>query len=194
MKQQTYTLAEFLDKISDQHQIPQLNREAIVHIHCHEKAIIKTKPEENLLEHMKLDYHMLDTGCCGMAGYFGYECVDHYDVSEKVGEMILLPAVRKAQKKTIVITDGFSCREQIEQLTDRKALHTAQVLQMALHENGSSAGEDYPEKKYVDGMKLKSVSLMLKRTAVLLTVAALVTACCLYRKQRNRSESHFITF
>jgi hypothetical protein len=135
---------------------------------------------------MKLDYQMLDTGCCGMAGYFGYECGDHYDVSEKVGEMILLPAVRKAQKKTIVITDGFSCREQIEQLTDRKALHTAQVLQMALHENSSSAGEDYPEKKYVDGMKLKSVSLMIKRTAVLLSVAALVTACCLYSKQRNK--------
>jgi Fe-S oxidoreductase len=186
LKQQTFTLAEFLDKEAKHHNIPQLNRKAIVHIHCHEKAIIKTKAEENLLEHMKLDYHMLDTGCCGMAGYFGYECGDHYDVSEKVGEMILLPAVRKAQKKTIVITDGFSCREQIEQLTDRKALHTAQVLQMALHENSSSAGEDYPEKKYVDGMKLKSVSLMIKRTAVLLSVAALVTACCLYSKQRNK--------
>jgi Fe-S oxidoreductase len=186
LKQQTFTLAEFLDKEAKHHNIPQLNRKAIVHIHCHEKAIIKTKPEENLLEHMKLDYQMLDTGCCGMAGYFGYECGDHYDVSEKVGEMILLPAVRKAQKKTIVITDGFSCREQIEQLTDRKALHTAQVLQMALHENSSSAGEDYPEKKYVDGMKLKSVSLMIKRTAVLLSVAALVTACCLYSKQRNK--------
>jgi FAD/FMN-containing dehydrogenase/Fe-S oxidoreductase len=186
LKQQTFTLAEFLDKESKQHHIPELNREAIVHIHCHEKAIIKTVPEENLLEHMKLDYHMLDTGCCGMAGYFGYEKADHYDVSLKVGEMVLLPAVRKAHKKTIVITDGFSCREQIEQLTDRKALHTAQVLQMALHENGSSSGEDYPEKKYVDRMKLKSVSLMIKRTAVLLSVAALVTACCLYSKQRNK--------
>jgi hypothetical protein len=136
---------------------------------------------------MKLDYHMLDTGCCGMAGYFGYEKGNHYEVSKKAGEMVLLPAVRKAPKKTIVITDGFSWREHIEQLTNRKALHTAQVLQMALHENGSFSGEDYPEKKYVDGKKLKSVSLMIKRTVVLLSVAALVTACCLYSRERNKS-------
>jgi Fe-S oxidoreductase len=185
LKQQTFTLAEFLDKEANDNDIPQLNREAIVHIHCHEKAIIKTEAEEKLLENMKLDYHMLNSGCCGMAGYFGYEKGDHYDVSLKVGEMVLLPAVRKAHKKTIVITDGFSCREQIEQLTDRKALHTAQVLQMALRENGADYAVDYPEKKYVDGMKLKSVSLMIKRTAVILSVAALVTACCLYSKRRN---------
>jgi FAD/FMN-containing dehydrogenase/Fe-S oxidoreductase len=191
LKQQTFTLAEFLDKEAKHHSIPQLNRKAIVHIHCHEKAIIKPAPEENLLNHMKLDYHMPDSGCCGMAGYFGYEKGDHYDVSEKVGEMVLLPAVRKAPKKTIVITDGFSCREQIEQLTDRKALHTAQVIQMALHENGSSAAEDYPEKKYVDEMKLKSVSLMIKRTAVILSVAVLITACCLYSKQNRPDQRHW---
>lgn len=187
LKRQTFTLAEFLDKESKQHHIPELNRECIVHVHCHEKAIIKTKAEENLLDHMKVDYHMLDTGCCGMAGYFGYEKGDHYDVSLKVGEMVLLPAVRKAQKKTIVVTDGFSCREQIEQLTDRKALHTAQVLQMALHENGSAGGEDYPEKKYVDGMKLKSTSLAIKRAVVMVTAVALITACFLYNKQRKKA-------
>ena len=58
---------------------------------------------------------MLDSGCCGMAGYFGYEKGDHYDVSIKAGERVLLPAVRDAGKQTIVIADGFSCREQIEQ-------------------------------------------------------------------------------
>ena len=69
-----------------------------------------------------------------MAGYFGYEKGDHYDVSIKAGERVLLPAVRKAARKTIIIADGFSCREQIEQETDRKGLHLAQVLQMALRE------------------------------------------------------------
>jgi hypothetical protein len=72
-------------------------------------------------------------------------------------------------------------------LTDRKALHTAQVLQMALHENGHSTNAvDYPEKKYVDGMKLRSVSLMIKRTVVILSVAALVAGCCWYSKQRKK--------
>ncbi len=110
-----------------------------------------------------------------MAGYFGYEA-DKYDVSVKAGERVLLPAVRNADKKTIIIADGFSCREQIEQLTNRKGLHTAQVLQMALHENGQSgnAAIDYPEKKYIDKMKLRSTSLTVKRTAVLLSVAGLI--------------------
>ena len=71
---------------------------------------------------------MLDSGCCGMAGYFGYEKGDHYDVSIKAGERVLLPAVRNAAETTIIIADGFSCREQIEQETDRKGLHLAQVL------------------------------------------------------------------
>ena len=72
------------------------------------------------------------SGCCGMAGAFGFE-KDHYDVSIKVGERALLPTVRSAGEDTLIIADGFSCREQIAQATDRHALHIAQVIQMAIH-------------------------------------------------------------
>ena len=73
-----------------------------------------------------LDFELLDSGCCGMAGSFGFES-EHYDVSVAVGERVLLPAVREADDDTLIIADGFSCREQIAGLTDRGALHLAQV-------------------------------------------------------------------
>ena len=89
--------------------------------------------EQSVLKKMGLNYEMLDSGCCGMAGSFGFEA-SHYDVSVAVGERVLLPAVRRAEDDTLIIADGFSCREQIAGLTGRGALHLAQVLQMALHE------------------------------------------------------------
>ena len=79
------------------------------------------KDEEAVLSRLCLDYRALDSGCCGMAGAFGFE-KDHYDVSIKVGERALLPTVRNADKDTLIIADGFSCREQIDQTTDRHAL------------------------------------------------------------------------
>ena len=88
-----------------------------------------------MLEKLGLDYELLDSGCCGMAGAFGFEKGDngdHYDVSIKCGERVLLPAVRDADDFTLIVSDGFSCREQIAQTTDRQALHIAQVLKMAL--------------------------------------------------------------
>jgi Fe-S oxidoreductase len=177
LKQQTYTLAEFLVKKADHFKIPALKRKAIIQGHCHQKAIMKMDCEEELFKEIQMDAEVLDSGCCGMAGYFGYEKGDKYEVSVKAGERMLLPAVRKANKKTIVIADGFSCREQIEQLTNRKGLHTAQVLQMALHENGKSddAPINYPEKKYIDGMKLYSPSLFVKRTVITFSLIGIVS-------------------
>jgi Fe-S oxidoreductase len=157
LKQQVFTLGEFLEKKAPGYKPPKLKRKALLHGHCHHKAVLKMVSEEKLLHDMELDYQMLDSGCCGMAGYFGYEKGRHYDVSVKAAERALLPAVRNAEKETLIITDGFSCREQIEQLSDRKGLHTAQVLQMALREQGHPEVKNgaYPEKKYVDRMKLK---------------------------------------
>lgn len=83
---------------------------------------------------MEVKCELLDAGCCGMAGSFGYEKGMHYKVSVKAAELKLLPAVRNAAKHTLIIADGFSCREQIQQLTGRKGLHLAEVLQMALSE------------------------------------------------------------
>ncbi len=132
LSQQTSLLSEFLEKQAEHYQFPQLHRKAVVHGHCHHKAIMGMKDEEAVLSRLGLDYRALDSGCCGMAGAFGFE-KDHYDVSIKVGERALLPTVRNADKDTLIIADGFSCREQIDQTTDRHALHIAQVIQMAMH-------------------------------------------------------------
>jgi Fe-S oxidoreductase len=93
--------------------------------------------EETLLAGLGLDFEILDSGCCGLAGSFGYEA-DHYGISMQIGERALLPAVRAAAADTLVVADGFSCRQQIVHATGRRALHIAQLLQIALHENGQT--------------------------------------------------------
>ncbi len=134
LSQQTFLFSEFIAKQTAHYQLPQLHAKALVHGHCHHKALMKMTDEENVLSKLGLDYTILDSGCCGMAGAFGFE-KDHYEVSIKIGERVLLPAVRNAGKDTLIITDGFSCREQIAQMTDRHALHLAQVIQMAIQGN-----------------------------------------------------------
>jgi hypothetical protein len=129
----TYLLSEFLETMMDEYEPPQLKRKALVHGHCHQKAIIGMTHDRNILSKLGLDYELLDSGCCGMAGSFGFED-GHYDVSQKIGELVLLPAVRRASEDTLIIADGFSCREQIRQATNREVLHTAQVLQLALEQ------------------------------------------------------------
>ena len=74
---------------------------------------------------------MLDAGCCGMAGSFGF-ARDKYSVSMEIGELGLLPAVRGVDRNTLIVSNGYSCREQIAQATEREALHSAEVLQMAI--------------------------------------------------------------
>ena len=73
----------------------------------------------------------IKSGCCGMAGAFGYE-KEHYELSMKVGEMILFPAVRKAAEETIIVAPGTSCRHQIKDGTGKKAMHPVEVLYQAL--------------------------------------------------------------
>jgi Fe-S oxidoreductase len=137
LKSQTYLLSEFLINKADYHP-PQLKRKAIIHAHCHHKSVLKFDSESELLKRTGLDFHVLDSGCCGMAGSFGFEA-EKYDVSVKIGERVLLPAVRSAAADTLIITDGFSCYQQIEGLTGRKALHIAEVLQMAIRDAVASA-------------------------------------------------------
>ncbi len=132
LKLQTFTLAEFLEQNAAHFKPPQINRKMIIHGHCHQKAIMKMTAEQSLLKKMNGDFNILNSGCCGMAGYFGYERGSHYDVSVKVGERALLPAVRDAERDTLIVADGFSCREQIKQQTNVDALHLAEVIQLAL--------------------------------------------------------------
>jgi Fe-S oxidoreductase len=92
---------------------------------------LKFSDEEALLRRMGVELKSLDSGCCGMAGPFGFEKTK-INIAQALGERVLLPAVRAADSDTIVVTDGFSCREQIVQNTDREPLHIAEVLRMAL--------------------------------------------------------------
>jgi Fe-S oxidoreductase len=99
----------------------------VVHGHCHHQAVLKMDAQRELMKRAGLDFEVLDSGCCGMAGSFGFER-EKYDVSMACGERVLLPAVRAASDETLLIADGFSCREQIAQSTGRRALHLAEVL------------------------------------------------------------------
>lgn len=156
LKTQVFTLAEFLEKKAPDFKIPKLNRKVMAHGHCHHKAIMKMEADHEVLKKTVSSFEVLDSGCCGMAGYFGYEAGTHYDVSADVGELVLLPKVRKAEDTTIIVADGFSCREQIEQSTDRKALHLSQLLQMALDKRaGNTPAPPHPEKQYIDEKELK---------------------------------------
>jgi len=144
LSQQTYLLPEFLEQRASDFELPELHPRAIVQGHCHHKAVFKLTGERKVLERLGLNAEFLNAGCCGMAGSFGFEKGDKYDVSIQAGERALLPQVRETPKDTIVLADGFSCREQISQRTDRQGLHIAQVIQLALHgDRGSEAA--YPE-------------------------------------------------
>jgi FAD/FMN-containing dehydrogenase/Fe-S oxidoreductase len=148
LARQTYMLSEFLGEKADGYQPPKLERKAIVQGHCHHKAVMKLDAEEALMRAIGLDYAVLPAGCCGMAGSFGFEAGDRYDVSIQAGERALLPAVRDAADDTLVIADGFSCREQIRQGTDRRALHVAQVLRMAMRDGPRGPAGPRPETRY----------------------------------------------
>ena len=129
LKRQSSLLSAFLQQRA--YRPPPLARAALVHVHCHHHAVFGFEAEQALLARIGLDFQVLDSGCCGMAGDFGFEA-SHYEVSMKAGERVLLPAVRAASDDTMIITDGYSCREQIAQATGRRALHLAQVLQQAV--------------------------------------------------------------
>jgi Fe-S oxidoreductase len=96
---------------------------------------MKLSDEESLLRKMGADLQSIDSGCCGMAGPFGFER-DKYAVSQAVGERVLLPAVRTTPADALIVSDGFSCREQILQATGRNALHLAEAMQLGLHRQG----------------------------------------------------------
>jgi FAD/FMN-containing dehydrogenase/Fe-S oxidoreductase len=129
LARQSYTLAEFLNAHGFEY--PELARTAIVHGHCHHKAVMKMDDERDAVRAMHLDARVLDNGCCGMAGSFGFER-DHYDISMKVAEHELLPTLRDAADETLIMADGFSCRTQIEQATGRRPLHLAEVIEMGI--------------------------------------------------------------
>ncbi len=139
LRNQTFLLSEFLQNHAPDYLPPSLSRKVILHGHCHHKALMKINDEESLLRKMGVELQSLDSGCCGMAGPFGFQ-KDKFEISQAIGERVLLPAVRRAASDTLIVADGFSCREQILQGTGRSAMHLAEVLKMALDRQNSSEG------------------------------------------------------
>jgi FAD/FMN-containing dehydrogenase/Fe-S oxidoreductase len=130
LRSQTFLLSEFLERHAAKFPLPKLARKVLLHGHCHHKSLMKMKDEESVLRKMGADLQSLDSGCCGMAGPFGFE-KEKYAISQVIGERVLLPAVRHASADTLIVSDGFSCREQIAQSTGRNAIHLAEAIQLA---------------------------------------------------------------
>jgi FAD/FMN-containing dehydrogenase/Fe-S oxidoreductase len=132
LSEKSFMLSEFLERYARDWQIPQVRRTAIYHGHCHQKAIVGLDDEEAVLGRLGIDHEVLDSGCCGLAGSFGFERGEKYEISIAAGERVLLPRVRAAERDTLIVADGFSCRTQIEHTTDRTAVHLAEVIALGL--------------------------------------------------------------
>ncbi len=129
-------LGEFL--VEQGYTPPKLDVEVLVHAHCHQKSLFGTRAEQVLLDKMEARFTVLDSGCCGLAGSFGFH-PEHTAIADAAGEHVLFPAVRKTSEDTVVLTNGFSCREQIRHGTGRDALHLVQLLARALRARGNAA-------------------------------------------------------
>jgi Fe-S oxidoreductase len=132
-----YLIEEFLAKEAENGRISpkmftQDAKEVKVHVHCHQKALSNQKVTFDVLN-LPENYtvRLINSGCCGMAGSFGYE-KEHYELSMAIGEQRLFPAVRKSASETLIAANGTSCRHQIEDGTQRKALHPVTILKKAL--------------------------------------------------------------
>ncbi|MER6142052.1 heterodisulfide reductase-related iron-sulfur binding cluster [Streptomyces sparsogenes] len=127
---------------------PRLGGKALLWGHCHHRATGGMDPEQRLLERMGVEVDNLKGGCCGLAGSWGFE-QGKYEISMECGEQALLPAVRRADQDTLIVADGFSCRTQIKDSdTGRRALHLAQVMELARRRGSGgrteNAAEDLP--------------------------------------------------
>jgi FAD/FMN-containing dehydrogenase/Fe-S oxidoreductase len=128
LSKQTIMLSEMLARKTANWQPPQMpDRRIVVHGHCHQKTQMTMNDEMSLLRSTGAKVELLDSGCCGMAGPFGFEA-DKFEVSQTLAERVLLPAVRAAGENDLLVSNGFSCREQIKQNTPRSAVHLAEVL------------------------------------------------------------------
>jgi FAD/FMN-containing dehydrogenase/Fe-S oxidoreductase len=129
LSKQVVTLAQYLDERGIR--VPALDADAIVQLHCHQKAVVGTDADRRVLDALGVRVREAEEGCCGMAGGFGFEAGRPYETSMRIAERALLPAVRDADDRTLVVADGFSCRTQIEQGSGRRAMHLAELLREA---------------------------------------------------------------
>jgi Fe-S oxidoreductase len=127
---QTLTLGEFLRQETPDWRPPSRSGRALLHVHCHQAAVMGFDAELEVLRQMGLEAEKLDSGCCGLAGSFGFEAAK-YELSKAIYEQRLAGMVRGADDDTLLVADGFSCKTQILQLGGREALHLAQVIRGA---------------------------------------------------------------
>ena len=135
----TVTLAELLEQHAPDWRPPSVTQRALVQGHCHHKAVMEMGADRRLWDSMSLEADLLDSGCCGLAGNFGFTAGNH-EISMACAERVLLPAVRDSDDDTIVMADGFSCRTQIRSGTARTALHSAEVLATGIQSRRREAG------------------------------------------------------
>lgn len=134
----SFMFEEYLEKISTKLPLKKLDTPLVVHGHCHQKAHDVMQPLLSTLRQIpEVDLTVIDSGCCGMAGAFGYG-KDTADISLKMAEQDLFPALRDAPQQAIIVADGTSCRHQISDGLGKSALHVARVLDMALLTKGQS--------------------------------------------------------
>ncbi|HEY7113562.1 MAG TPA: FAD-binding and (Fe-S)-binding domain-containing protein [Thermoanaerobaculia bacterium] len=139
LARQTTLLAGFLRRQAPGRISGRLSGRVLAQPHCHQRALYGASDDEAVLRAAGLDVEVLDAGCCGMAGAFGFERGEHFEISRRCAERRLLPEIRAAARETRILADGFSCREQIRQLSDRRAVHLAQVLREAVGNDPVSA-------------------------------------------------------
>ncbi|NOZ40066.1 MAG: FAD-binding protein [Planctomycetes bacterium] len=135
--QNAFLFEEFIAKLANEGELDlkfkQATDKVLLHGHCQQKALVGTGPSKQTLGAAGCEVEEVDSGCCGMAGSFGYEA-EHYDISQAMGERRLLPAVREAGEATTIVAAGVSCRQQIKHGTGRQALHPAELLRAKLVE------------------------------------------------------------
>ncbi|WIJ26916.1 FAD-binding and (Fe-S)-binding domain-containing protein [Devosia sp. RR2S18] len=126
LSEQTHYFSDFVAEHLKEHEPVAEGGRAVVHFHCNHHAVLGKGGERQLIEALGVEPHVLPSGCCGMAGSFGFEA-DKYELSQELGERVLLPSVRAASEDDYIVSSGFSCREQIEQSTGRRTLHAAEL-------------------------------------------------------------------
>jgi FAD/FMN-containing dehydrogenase/Fe-S oxidoreductase len=184
LSEQTKTFDEFLVEVADV-DLPRIDRQAVVHEHCHQKGTLGTASDEELLDRLGLDWHELDAGCCGLAGSFGFEAGERYELSVAAGERKLVPAVCDAADDTLIIANGFSCRTQIQHLQDRRrALHIAEVI--ALANDGELDGYEGPvEQRAATSRRPMSNGMPVARAGAAVGAAVAAAAAMAMRRRRR---------
>ncbi|MBQ1016805.1 FAD-binding oxidoreductase [Micromonospora sp. D93] len=182
LREQTVTLAELLHDHSPGWQSPRIEAHALIQPHCHHHAILGTAADQAVLSAAGVNAEFLDSGCCGLAGNFGFE-EGHYEVSEACAERVLLPAIRDADETDVILADGFSCRTQVEQSASdgRSALHLAELLRAALH---NDTVPRRPEQSWGDRPRPPSVFSRWVAAGIV-AAAALAPLAALVRRRRR---------